>query len=550
MSDKEKLTDLLLRWEELHDQGRDVPATELCQDCPDLAPKLARHIHALKKTAWLKEPLEDTDISGHEPLAADQPRTLLNRYRLEERLGEGGFGAVWRGFDLELQRSVAVKISKRHRQEQMENLLAEARKVARLRHPHIVPVYDVGRDENSHYFIVSDLIDGMSLTDRIRQDRPAPREAARIVAEVAEAIAYAHQNGILAHFDLKPENILIDSQGRAFLTDFGVALTDVDFLREKGKSLGTLAYASPEQLAATTIDARTDVYSLGAVLFELLTGCLPFSDDNPAVLRERIVSQEVPRPRSIDGAIPEGLEIICVKCLAKQPEDRYETAQALADALRVWLNAPPGKNRRWHLATVVGALAIMGAAGYFFTQQKQQAVEAKAETTAIDNGADHRAAAWVIRCGGSVNSITNPANIPESRFKIEVIQLQGSLNAKNNPDVTDAGLAHLQGLAHLHSLNLAAAKIDGTGLKYLSKSTNLRWLSLEGSHVNDNGVAHLAALENLRYLNLLLTPITDASVPHLARLKNLEHLVLLSTKVSEAGVKDLQTALPKCNILR
>jgi hypothetical protein len=353
MPDDDKLVDLLVQWEDLREQGKEATAEELCRDCPALVPALKEQIQALQKIAWMKKPVE---IDPSEPPPAT-PRTLSGRYRLDRLLSEGGFGQVWKGFDLELQRPVAVKIpkpSRRFSAEEVERFMAEARKVARLRHPGIVAIHDICR-ESGGYFFVSDLIEGTDLAARLRQGRLPPNEAARIVAEVAGILAYAHGQGLI-HRDIKPANILLDGQGNPLLTDFGIAATEQELLNEPERLLATLAYASPEQIGGKVIDARSDIWSLGVVLHESLSGRLPFDNASPVALKEKILSHEPPSLRSLDPAIPSQLERICLKCLAKDPAQRHASVHELANELHSFLQ--PRKTRRVR-GMALGAILVM-----------------------------------------------------------------------------------------------------------------------------------------------------------------------------------------------
>ena len=257
MTDDELLADLLLRWEELHEKGQEPAAEELCRDSPHLAPLLAERIHALKVTAWMEKPDDNGGIQT-DPPGPDAPLTLAGRYRLDAKIAEGGFAEVWKGFDLELRRAVAVKLPKAGRLVSTERFMAEARRVAGLEHIGVVQVFDVGR-EGELCFIVSRLVEGGSLAERIAKNRPATQEAVRLVAEVAETLAFAHRQGFV-HRDIKPGNILIDQHGRALLTDFGIARSPDDGAESGAVSFGTLAYMSPEQVEEQAVDHRADIY--------------------------------------------------------------------------------------------------------------------------------------------------------------------------------------------------------------------------------------------------------------------------------------------------
>ncbi|HEV3444521.1 MAG TPA: SUMF1/EgtB/PvdO family nonheme iron enzyme [Gemmataceae bacterium] len=264
----------------------------------------------------------------------------LGRYRIAARLGTGGFGVVYRGYDEELRREVAIKVRHPDRTASADSTLlylAEARMLASLDHPGIVPVYDFGRTEDGTCYFVSKLVTGIDLGKRLRQSRFAAAAAAEVITRVAEALHHAHQRG-LVHRDIKPANILLDTEGSPFVADFGMALREEDF--GQGPSFaGTPVYMSPEQARGEghRVDGRTDIYSLGAIFYELLTGQrLVQADDLDGVL-EQIKTWEPRPPRQLDSAIPKELDRICLKTLSKRASDRYSTALDLAEDLRHWL---------------------------------------------------------------------------------------------------------------------------------------------------------------------------------------------------------------------
>ncbi len=271
------------------------------------------------------------------PPAGDPAK--IGRYRVIERLGQGGFGRVYLARDDDLDRPVAIKLPNLEQSahpEDVDQFLTEARVLAKLDHPNIVPVFDVGRTEDGLCFVVSKLIEGSDLAATIEQARPSLRSAAELAATVADALHYAHTRG-LVHRDIKPANILIDASGKPCVADFGLALKDEDF-GKAGKLAGTPAYMSPEQARGEghRVDGRSDIFSLGVVVYELLTGKKPFRGDFREVM-ESIKTAE-PRPlRQIDDTIPRELERICLKALAKRAHDRYTTASDMAEDLRAFL---------------------------------------------------------------------------------------------------------------------------------------------------------------------------------------------------------------------
>lgn len=268
----------------------------------------------------------------------------FSHYELLESMGKGEFGTVWRAKDQQLDRIVALKLPHLDiwNEHARSMILREARAAAKLEHPHIVRVHGI-EQEGGQLGIVSQFIVGQTLFDLLQARRLTFFESSQLLATVAEAIDHAHEAGVI-HRDLKPSNILVDCDGQPHVSDFGLAKWggDTTTLTNPGLIVGTPAYMSPEQAGGKShdVDRRSDVYSLGVLLYEMLVGRPPF-DGNSTLLIHQVQGQAPDAPRSRNETIPRDLETICLKCLAKTPDDRYGTARELADDLRRFLAGEP-----------------------------------------------------------------------------------------------------------------------------------------------------------------------------------------------------------------
>jgi serine/threonine protein kinase len=264
----------------------------------------------------------------------------IGRYQIKSQLGAGAFGIVYQAYDEQLKRDVAIKVPKSNRNNiDPETYLEEARAVAALDAPGIVPVYDVGRTQDGNWFVVSKMIDGCDLDAHIKSGTIDQTEAARIAASIGESLHGAHKKGF-AHRDIKPANILISKEGRVYVADFGLAIHETDQDFRAGEVSGTPIYMSPEQVngKAHHLDGRTDIWSVGIMLYQMLTGRRPFEAQGSLLFEE--IRNRVPKPlRMIDDTIPIELENVVLKCLAKDPADRYSTAKDMASDLQSWLQS-------------------------------------------------------------------------------------------------------------------------------------------------------------------------------------------------------------------
>ncbi len=300
--------------------------------------------------------------------------TQYGRYQIVSELGKGAMGMVYQAHDPQIDRMIALKVLRQDRvvdHEFVRRFVAEARAIGRLSHPNIVTVFDVGEDHGTIY-IAMEFLEGRSLDLLIREQTFSPDKIVDIGIQVADALEYAHHQGII-HRDIKPGNIIMTPQGHVKVTDFGIARIEGSSgqqMTQMGEILGTPIYMPPEQVAGQPVDGRSDIYALGVVLYELTTGKHPFSGDNLTTLFNAIGNETAVAPSKLNPQVSSPLSRLIMKCLSKSPGERFQNGSSLSDALKKCLatklsfEKPPERVRK---KSRIGIYALVGAALLFVT---------------------------------------------------------------------------------------------------------------------------------------------------------------------------------------
>ena len=317
-----------------------------------------------------------------------EPDTMVDgRYRILRKLGSGGMADVYMAEDQQLGRRLALKVLHRRFAEDeqfVERFRREASSAAGLSHPNVVSIFDRGEWDGT-YYISMELVEGRTLKDIVREKGPAPPEAAvDITLQILRAARYAHQRGIV-HRDIKPHNVLIDNDGRVRVTDFGIARAGTSDITETGSVMGTAQYLSPEQAQGRPVDERADLYAIGIVLYELLTGQVPFDAEQPVTVALKQVSEIPVPPANLVPAIPPAIDAVVMRALEKEPDRRYQTADefiaALEDARAAPQVVPPPPpvvveeepdRSRWWLWLLIALALIAIAVGLYLTLRPEQ----------------------------------------------------------------------------------------------------------------------------------------------------------------------------------
>src|ERR671935_374039 len=286
------------------------------------------------------------------------------RYKILRKLGAGGMANVYLAEDQELGRRVAIKIlNERHANDDqfVERFRREAQNAAALAHPNIVSIYDRGEAEGT-YYIAMEYLEGRTLKELIVTRGPTPIPVAiDYTRQMLGALGFAHKNGIV-HRDIKPNNVIVSPEGRLKVTDFGIARSGASQMTEVGSIIGTAQYLSPEQARGSPVDQRSDVYSVGIVLYEMLTGCVPFTGDTPLEIAMKHLSEVPVPPSEVRDDVPDDLDLVVLRALAKDPDDRYQTAEEMdGDLARIQRGMSVSSETADTATAVLAGAGISGA---------------------------------------------------------------------------------------------------------------------------------------------------------------------------------------------
>ena len=525
------------------------------------------------------------------------PRPLqqknIDRYQVLQELGRGGMGTVYKCWDPKLQRTIALKTLIHHGDtNSISRFLVEIRATIQLHHPNIIRIYEVGEENGVHFFTM-DYLNGVSFHELIHEKKISLRKSIHMIIKIAKALDYAHNQGII-HRDLKPTNIMVDNNMEPFVVDFGLAkmVGQNNQITESGTVLGTPHYMAPEQATGNirNIDMRTDIYALGVILYEAITGKLPFYSNNRVELMVKIVEKTPLLPSRSNKRISKQLDAICLKAMAKKKEERYCSANDFAEDLEKYMSGQPPQafqeskqsKSKWPIILLTTVVFIV--VSLFFYMQSSQPV-AQITTSPTETTSNEKLDNLIKACfdGAELDLDKQQINddeltyilqkIPQltslnlsrvktirgssfehlARFKDTLVRLDlkacsvenkylvhlQKLNVLNRIDFEEtnfdkSGLFHLKDMQQLQSLDLSGSKI--ASLIYIKNLHQLQRLELAETNINDDDLRHIVHLHKLHILSLESTNITNDALKYIVQLKSLETLYLKRTQIDNGAV--------------
>ena len=493
-------------------------------------------------------------VCPHSPLLTDDPllgTTIAQRYRLLSVIGMGGWSTVYKAEDTKLGRLVAIKILHPHLcmdQEKLQRFQREAQSASTINNINVGTIYDTGMLPAGRPYIVMELVEGKSLAEVIAEHRPLP-ELIDIFKQICRGLDTIHKNTII-HRDLKPSNIILSGEGIVKLLDFGSAkwILANERLTKTDEAIGTPSYMSPEQCWGRRVDARSDIYSLGCIMYEAVTGVKAFPSDSSMMCMQLQMQSMPPTFRHVSTTeAPAGLEHIIFKALAKNPGDRFDNAGALLDALDSY-DKPPSfaqkalhlvsrkksKIKPWMLVTCSILATAIGVAAWMFVAPQLQ----PKRTLSFPEG----------HSVGTLYEIKNPGRPGEARVRIGDAQGQVSvaadasiaLNQIPKKDASTFGFVDSLKPDDLYSVDLYDGTVTADSVRQLNKLSGLKVLSFSRSDLTDNTVSDLN-IPNLKGLDLTETKLTDVAIHHIVEgMPNLKWISLTSNPfVTNKGVSEL-----------
>ncbi|MBY0522816.1 MAG: protein kinase [Gemmataceae bacterium] len=511
----DRLWDALARWEEAFQQGRDLPAEELCRDCPEIIDQLKDRIWALKRTAWMTKPTAD-EVAPEPQDTSDPTPKALGDYDLLERIGVGGMGQVFKGVHRKMGRIVTVKLLPRSQSAVW--VQDEVTAAAKLSHPNTVMAFDADEADGIP-FLVMEYTEGVDLHRHVQEHGPLPVEkAVDCILQAAHGLAHAHECGVI-HRDVKPANLLRTTSGTVKVFDLGLAHIRA---AQPQAAVGTPDFMAPEAaLDPSKADARSDIYGLGCTLWFLLTGKPLY--DGSTIIQKILAHRErsAPSLRKARPDAPEALDTIFRKMVAKRPEDRFASMAEVVSALRALQQPRSRRGWLWGLVLLIAVVPMMAWLVFYGRGKDTHATVAEPPKLRAFN-LDFTATA-----DADLKQFDGMADLGELRL--------------TKTKIRDNGLDQLKGCAKLQFLDLNHTAIGDAGLEKLAGLTELHHLGLSGTKVTDQSLRHLTALKGLKHLNLDFTGIGDEGLDHLANLTALEDLRLTRTKITDDGLAKLKT---------
>lgn len=511
------------------------------------------------------------------------PEFFTTRYSKFALLGSGGMGEVYKAYDSDLAKDVAIKIlpAQLLTPERVMRFQQEARAASKLNHPNLVQTLDFGIADSGEPYLILEYVSGEPLDRVLDAERKLPVNAAvNIVIQVCNGMQHAHGNGVI-HRDLKPSNIVVMdkdlSTAQIKIIDFGIAKVASDSgsgpsLTQSGNFIGTPYYMSPEQISGDEVDERSDVYSVGCILFRMLTGLHVFESDILLEILQNTLQTKAPAIREVasnDNDVPLELEMTVARSLEKDPVKRQQSMQALKDEIikvmeheRSWTSASttygalpaaeaPAKQSSapsvgMHAGLITAALLLMifglGAVALvtLLPKEKEPAVDGpKADDPNNETAADAAASKFMIEKNGQEWFAQIGVNISDSDLKALRKTNFSRLELVDQRDITDSGLKYIENKP-LYRLNLKECNIGDEGVKHLEKISTLRQLDLELTRTSDIGLSYLKTLP-LKELSLGATRVTDAGLKELKGLTGLNYLDISGNAITGKGIEDIKS---------